>query len=50
MESLEEKSLSMLPEAKRLGETMALVLERSAARLGRDRVLRPVLVENHRTE
>jgi protein ImuB len=47
---LEEKSFSMLPETKQSGESLALVLERIAARLGPDRVLRPVLVEDHRME
>lgn len=40
----------MLPETKQSGESLALVLERIAARLGPDRVLRPVLVEDHRME
>ncbi|CAN7614245.1 Y-family DNA polymerase [Variovorax paradoxus] len=50
VESLEEKSLSMLPEARQSGESLALVLERIAARLGPDRVLRPVILEDHRLE
>jgi len=50
VQSLEEKSLSMLPEARQSGESLALVLERIAARLGPDRVLRPVLLEDHRLE
>ena len=50
MESLEEKSLSMLPEAKRLGETMALVLERSAARLGPDACCAPWSKTTERNE
>jgi protein ImuB len=50
VQSLEEKSLSMLPEARQSGESLALVLERIAARLGPDRVLRPVVLEDHRLE
>ncbi|RRH80811.1 DNA polymerase Y family protein [Variovorax beijingensis] len=50
VQSLEEKSLSMLPEARHSGESLALVLERIAARLGPDRVLRPVILEDHRLE
>ncbi|RSZ38615.1 DNA polymerase Y family protein [Variovorax beijingensis] len=50
VQSLEEKSLSMLPEARQSGESLALVLERIAARLGPDRVLRPVILEDHRLE
>lgn len=50
VQSLEEKSLSMLPEARPSGESLALVLERIAARLGPDRVLRPVILEDHRLE
>jgi protein ImuB len=47
---LEEKSFSMLPEARQSGESLALVLERVAARLGPERVLRPVVLEDHRME
>ncbi|CAN7594142.1 DNA polymerase Y family protein [Variovorax paradoxus] len=50
VQSLEEKSLSMLPEARQSGESLALVLERIAARFGPDRVLRPVILEDHRLE
>lgn len=48
--SLEEVSASLLPDPARQGETLTLVLERIAARLGPERVLRPVLVEDHRIE
>lgn len=48
--ALEEKSASLLPDIKQTGESLALVLERIAARLGPERVLRPVLVEDHRLE
>lgn len=48
--ALEERSDSLFPDAKKSGETLALVLERIAARLGPDRVLRPVLVDDHRLE
>jgi protein ImuB len=50
VQPLEEKSFSMLPEARQSGESLALVLERIAARLGPDRVLRPVILEDHRLE
>jgi protein ImuB len=46
-----ETSASLLPDnAVHQGETLHLVLERLAARLGPERVLRPVLVEDHRQE
>lgn len=48
--ALEEASLALLPEARSAGESLALVLERIAARLGPARVLRPVVVEDHRLE
>lgn len=48
--ALEEQSASLLPDTVKSGETLALVLERVAARLGPGRVLRPVLVEDHRLE
>ena len=43
-------SLSLLPEPRQTGENLALVLERIAARLGPERVLRPLLCEDHRAE
>lgn len=43
-------SLSLLPEARQVGENLALVLERIAARLGPEQVLRPLLCEDHRAE
>jgi protein ImuB len=48
--SLDEKSASLLPDESQTGESLQLVLERIAARLGPDRVLRPVLTEDHRLE
>jgi protein ImuB len=50
VESLEEKTASLLPETQQTGESLALVLERIAARLGPERVLRPVVMEDHRIE
>ncbi|HAX20920.1 MAG TPA: DNA polymerase [Hydrogenophaga sp.] len=47
---LEEKSASWLPDDNAGGETLPLVLERIAARLGPQRVMRPVLCEDHRPE
>ena len=48
--ALQENSFSLLPDTKADAEGLALVLERIAARLGPERVLRPVLVEDHRPE
>ena len=50
VQSLDEKSLSLLPEPTHVGEGLAMVLERIAARLGPERVLRPVILEDHRIE
>ena len=50
VESLDEKTLSLLPEPTQVGEGLALVLERIAARLGPEHVLRPVILEDHRIE
>ena len=50
VQALEEKSESLIPDTVRSGESLALVLERVAARLGPERVLRPALVEDHRLE
>lgn len=47
---LEEFSASLVPDPVRHDEALGLVLERIAARLGPDRVLRPVLSEDHRLE
>jgi protein ImuB len=47
---LEEVSASLLPDPVRHGEALNLVLERVAARLGPERVLRPVLKEDWRLE
>ena len=48
--ALEESSFSLLPETLPDGEGLALVLERIAARLGPERVLRPIVAEDHRPE
>lgn len=48
--ALEEVSASLLPDTVRQGETLREVLERIAARLGPERVLRPVVTEDHRLE
>lgn len=47
---LVEHSASLLPDTVRAGEALPLVLERIAARLGRQRVRRPVLLADHRPE
>ena len=47
---LKARNTSLLPDAVRQGETLHLVLERLAARLGPQRVLRPVLRDDHRQE
>ena len=47
---LEEQSRSLLPDAREDGEDLSLVLERIAARLGPERVLRPLTTEDHRPE
>ena len=48
--ALEEVSASLIPDPVRHGEALNLVLERVAARLGPERVLRPVLSEDWRLE
>ena len=50
VQPLEEASASWLPDDNDGGEALPLVLERLAARLGPQRVLRPVLCEDHRPE
>lgn len=50
VQALHEKSRSLIPEPAQAGENLGLVLERIAARLGPERVLRPVLLEDHRVE
>ncbi len=47
---LQPASHSLLPDTAHAGETLHLVLERLAARLGPERVLRPLLAEDHRPE
>lgn len=48
--ALEDRGLTLFPEPQQAGESLAMVLERIAARLGPDKVLRPVLTEDHRVE
>lgn len=50
VEPLEEHSGSLLPDTVRKGETLREVLERIAARLGPENVVRPVMAEDHRIE
>jgi protein ImuB len=45
-----EESRSLIPDARATGEAIDLVLERIEARLGKKRVLRPVLTEDMRME
>ncbi|MFN9472699.1 Y-family DNA polymerase [Acidovorax sp.] len=45
-----QESKSLLPETTRQGEATSLVLERIQARLGKDRVVRPLLLQDHRPE
>lgn len=47
---LDEKSAALLPDPGQDGEALGLVLERIAARLGAERVLRPVAQADHRME
>jgi len=50
VQPLHDVSASLLPDTVRQGEKLGLVLERLSARLGPQRVLRPVLCEDHRPE
>jgi len=50
VQSLQEHSTTLFPEPQQAGESLALVLERIAARLGPERVLRPVIKEDDRIE
>ncbi len=50
VEALEERSESLLPDTVRQGESLREVLERIAARLGPENVVRPVMTEDHRFE
>jgi protein ImuB len=50
MQPFEENTASLLPDARVGGESLTMVLERIAARLRPDRVLRPALHEDHRLE
>ena len=45
-----DASATLFPEPQRAGESLGLVLERIAARLGPERVLRPVVAEDDRIE
>jgi protein ImuB len=47
---LEERSASLIPDPRAGDESLTLVLERVAARLGHECVKRPVLSEDHRPE
>lgn len=47
---MEEKSAALLPDPGQDSESLNLVLERIAARLGPENVLRPKLAEDHRME
>jgi protein ImuB len=46
----EETSATLLPDPAQHSESLQMVVERIAARLGPDRVLRPVLIADHRLE
>ena len=48
--ALDEKSASLLPDPAQAGESLQLVLERIAARIGPEHVLRPLLTDDHRLE
>ena len=48
--TLDETSASLLPDPANDGESLQLVLERIAARIGPEHVLRPVLTDDHRLE
>ena len=50
VQTLEQVSGSLLPDPVQTTESLQLVLERIAARLGPERVLRPVLTDDHRLE
>lgn len=50
VQPLEEASKSLLPDTVRQGESLTLTLERIAARLGPEKVRRPVVGEDHRIE
>jgi protein ImuB len=50
VQSLQDQPLTLFPEPQQAGESLALVLERIAARLGPDKVLRPMVTEDHRIE
>ena len=50
VQPLEDKVLALFPEPQQAGESLALVLERIAARLGPHKVLQPVVTEDHRVE
>jgi protein ImuB len=49
VERVTEQSLSLLPQSLGDGESIQLLAERLAARLGPENVLRPFLLDDHRT-
>jgi protein ImuB len=50
VQSLVERSASLLPDPVNKGEVLELALERISARLGADKVLRPAIQEDHRMD
>ena len=50
VEALKEETASLLPETVRVGESLYLVLERIAARIGPENVLQPAAGDDHRPE
>lgn len=50
VERVSEQSLSLLPQSLGGGESLTLLAERLAARYGPQAVLKPMLVDDHRTE
>ncbi|HEX2011292.1 MAG TPA: DNA polymerase Y family protein [Roseateles sp.] len=50
VERVTEQGLSLLPQSLCGGESLSLVLERIAARLGPERVLQPYQVDDHRAD
>ena len=50
VQPLQPQGTTLFPEPQQAGESLALVLERIAARLGPERVLRPVIKEDDRLE
>lgn len=50
VQPITQESKSLLPDTIRQGEDVALVLERIQARLGKERVVRPHVCQDHRPE